>query len=794
MHWILLLNDSVWLLIMKLKLHPCLFFLTLVLFLYPSITIAQQPARNLTDSSAAIPDTLLFKIQTAQSTLNEIDAANQKSWAIDRIKKDFTALSADLKPVKTDLGDTAITIDKKSLLSYELLLKDAQEKLVKWQETLSKRTGDLQRWSKQVITLSDDSLLTISANDTTDRALYKSQVASLRVKLQRTGENTNLQLDSISRLLADVTAAITTVGDLQSNTTDRLRNTGMSEVSRESPYIWSAPSTSLNSSIGELVRSTYQGQNKLLSYFIRSTWDNRTLLLLIGLAFFFWIRKNFKNATVPGTRKQLGELKFDYIKPFPLVATIILLLTLTPLFEPDAPSYFIELIQFCLLLVLSFLFWKKLDKPALRLWFIAVGLHIMIISASAMINDAIWMRLALILINVFSVYYGLQVYKYLKDATFATRFVRTVSFIYLTLNLLAILFNVFGRITLAKVFSITAVIGLTQVIGLVVFVQICLESMDLQMKVSSCSNGLFSRINVAKAHASIKKFFTWLSILLWWIVFMINLGIATSVIGLVTSIITKGRVFGSIKFSLGNLLFFLLIVYITNLMQKYIGLLFGDKKLQFEEKVEHKSSKLALVRLIIILAGVMMALAASGVPMDKLTVVLGAFGVGIGLGMQNIINNFVSGIILIFEKPFRIGDYIELADKKGKIQDIGIRSSRMLTAQGSDVIIPNGDLLSGRLVNWTLNNDYIKTEVTFKVGSQENLDALSKIVEEELKKLSGSTVANLKPEILVNAIAADSIELKILVWINNIYIEAGFKSDFLKLLLASFTEAGVKIL
>jgi potassium efflux system protein len=782
------------LLSMKVQTYPCLLFLAFFYFIYPSQIHAQGRAAKPADSSSVIPDTLLFKIQTAQSTVNEIDAANEKAWETERIRKEFKTLSADLKPIKNDLEDTAKTIDKKSLLSYELLLKDAQERLVKWQEVLSKRTGDLQRWSKQIISLSDDSLLKISATDTTAKALYKGQVASLRVKLQRTGAATTLQLDTISRLLADVTAGMTLVTDLQNNTTDRLRNTGINEVSKESPYIWSAPSTSINSSVGELVRSTYQGQNKLLSYFIRSTWDNRVLLILIGLGFFFWIRKNFKNAAAPDARQLIGDLNFEYVKPYPIVATMILVLTLTPLFEPDAPSYFIELLQFWLLVVLSFLFWKKLEKPALRLWFMAVGLHIVIISASAMINDALWMRLVLILINGGSIYYGILVYKYLKEAPFATRFVRTVSFLYLTLNVLAILFNIFGRITLAKVFSITAIIGLTQVIGLVVFVHICLESMELQMKVSSCSKGLFSRINVDKARTSVKKFFTWLSILLWWIVFMINLGIATGVISLVTSIISKGRMFGSIKFSLGNLLFFVLIVYITNLLQKYVGLLFGDKKLQFEEKVEHKSSKLALVRLIIILIGVMMALAASGVPMDKLTVVLGAFGVGIGLGMQNIINNFVSGIILIFEKPFRIGDYIELADKKGKIQDIGIRSSRMLTAQGSDVIIPNGDLLSGRLVNWTLNNDYIKTEITFKIGNQENLDAVSKVIEDELGKLSSSTVGNLKPEILVNAIAADSIELKVLVWINNIYIEAGFKSDFLKLLLAKFTETGVKIL
>ena len=779
---------------MKASLYVFLLFFSLALLLKPEIIKAQEESKNAADSSTTIPDTLLFKIQAAQSTINEIEAANEKIGDISRIKGDFNTLNKDLEPVKSDLEDTKKTIDKKSLLSYELLLKDALTRLMKWQDMLSRKNGDLQRWSKQIISLSDDSLLKISATDTTAKALYKGQISSLRLRLQRTGAATNSQLDTVSRLLAQVSAGVTLVTDLQNNTADRLRNTGINEVSKESPYIWSAPSASLDNSVGELVRSTYQGQNKILSYFIRSTWDNRILLLLVAAAFFFWVRKNFRNAATAELRKLIGELSFEYIKPFPLVATLIFLLTLTPLFEPDAPSFYIELIQFWLLLILSFLFLKKLEKPARRLWFIAVGLHIGIIAAGAMINDALWMRLALILINSGSIYYGILVYRYLKDAPFANRFVRTVSFVYLALNSLAILFNIFGRITLAKVFSITAIMGLTQVIGLVVFVQICIESMELQMKVSSCANGLFSRINAGKARASFTKFFTWLSMLLWWIVFTINLGIASSVIALVTSIITKGRVFGSIKFSLGNVLFFALIVYLTNLLQKYVGLLFGDKKLQFEQKVEHKSTKLALVRLIIILLGTLMAFAASGVPMDKLTVVLGAFGVGIGLGMQNIISNFVSGIILIFEKPFRIGDYIELAEKKGKVQDIGIRSSRMLTAQGADVIIPNGDLLSGRLVNWTLHNDYIKTEVTFKIAGHENLDAVSKIIEKELSKLSSSTVGNLKPEILVNAIAADSMELKVLVWINNIYIEAGFKSDFLKLLLVSFNDAGIKIL
>jgi potassium efflux system protein len=299
--------------------------------------------------------------------------------------------------------------------------------------------------------------------------------------------------------------------------------------------------------------------------------------------------------------------------------------------------------------------------------------------------------------------------------------------------------------------------------------------------------------NLSRTRLSFKKILSVVTVILWLLVFLINLSIAGGVFALLHTILVKPRSFGSVTFTLSNVLFFGVIVYLANMLQKHVGVLFGESSITFDEKTEHKGSKLALIRLIIIVIGVLLAVTASGVPLDKLTVVLGALSVGIGLGMQNIVNNFVSGIILIFEKPFRIGDYVELADKKGKVQDIGIRSSKMLTPQGSEVIIPNGDLLSGRLVNWTLSNDYLKTEVIFKVPVDTDLAAIYKIIEEEISQ-TDNIVKNLPPEILINTIAADSVELKVLVWISNVYIEAGFKSDLFKKLLPRFKEMQVKIM
>src|SRR5690606_36639272 len=115
-----------------------------------------------------------------------------------------------------------------------------------------------------------------------------------------------------------------------------------------------------------------------------------------------------------------------------------------------------------------------------------------------------------------------------------------------------------------------------------------------------------------------------------------------------------------------------------------------------------------LFRLLIVVVGFLIGISILGLGLDKLTVIIGALSVGVGLGVQNIINNSVSGVILVFEKSLKIVDYVDLTDKTVQLLEIVIRPSTLLTDEGSRVIIPNGDLLSGRLVNWTFRNADIR--------------------------------------------------------------------------------------
>ena len=112
----------------------------------------------------------------------------------------------------------------------------------------------------------------------------------------------------------------------------------------------------------------------------------------------------------------------------------------------------------------------------------------------------------------------------------------------------------------------------------------------------------------------------------------------------------------------------------------------------------------SLLNYIILTLGFLLAIGAVGIDLTKMTVLAGAFGVGLGFGMQSIVNNFVSGLIFLFERPIHVGDIIEVGDLTGEVSRIGIRASVVRTYLGAEIIVPNAQLTTERVINWTLSD------------------------------------------------------------------------------------------
>lgn len=775
--------------------HPihfyCRFALSVFLLVLNSHAFAQTDSMRL--KGQVIPDTLLFRIEKVQAAIVQINTANKKGYQLSKLRSELAKTQSSISQIKRALNVKNPLPETKDLTNYRLMLADIQRNTMGWRKTLSAYNTSLQSMSEQIIQYSGDSLLKTVSNDSTQRTLYTTQINDLKLRLQQTGETTVAHLDSVSRLLATASALYFSSTDLQNTVSDYLRDSDKNLLGQETRLLWEAPLRDKSQNVTKMIRASYAGQDKILRYFFNTTWDNRLLLLLLVTGFFTWVYINFRLVRKRKIADVVGPLDFKVISRVPVLASLIVFFNLTPLFEPHSPSIYIELNQFFLLIILSILFGKGLPKSQVRWWIVLLCLYVLTILFNIIVNESLILRLALVALSMGSFYLGYRLFRRTTASGLEDVYIKPVLLIHMVLAGLSVFLNIFGRLSLAKSFNLTGISGVIQIISLAVLIRVLTEALELHVKVSACSEGLFSRINIKRSNASARKGLLFLCAWLWILVFMINLNILDSVMAFVHQILSRERTFGSISFTFGNLLFFLIIVFLSNQLQKNIGIFFGEDDVEFMGDKVQKGSKLALIRLVIIVIGVLFAVSASGVPLTRITVLLGALGVGIGLGLQNIINNFVSGIILIFEKPFHIGDYIELADKKGRVLEIGIRSSKMLTQQGSRVIIPNGDLLSGRLVNYTQHDSHLKTELLFKVNIDADINLIKKLVDDTLGKSEG-VVKKAPRQILTNAITGDSMEFKILVWLNHVYVEPVFKSFFLETIHQKFKASGIKLM
>jgi small-conductance mechanosensitive channel len=171
-----------------------------------------------------------------------------------------------------------------------------------------------------------------------------------------------------------------------------------------------------------------------------------------------------------------------------------------------------------------------------------------------------------------------------------------------------------------------------------------------------------------------------------------------------------------------------------------------------------------LVHYVLIFIGFAMALLALGFEFTKLTIILSALGIGIGFGLQGIVNNFVSGLILLFERPVRVGDYIELGGKWAEIKNIGLRASTVQTFDQADVIIPNADLVTNQVINWTLTNRLVRLTIPVGVAYGSDIALVMETLMESAKE--NSKVAETPtPQVLYLSFGESALEFELRVWV-----------------------------
>ncbi|MGA0557898.1 mechanosensitive ion channel family protein [Larkinella sp. VNQ87] len=770
-----------------------------IFFLVSAPLFAQNNAEG--DSLPIIPqpgipvDSVIARMEKGHTVLNEIGNRNRRGFSTWQLEDRLPEVQSYLKTIRTNLLLYEKVHDMKNMLMFQVLLNDLQTQLKAWRETLSGYEKELSAMNGQLISLARDSTLVLPA-DSSYRKLYFGALKDLRQQWIAASKATNQNLTRINKLQATVSDGFFATAELTNIVNERIREFNVKIAGKESDFIWAIPpKTGADDHLNNLVGRSYEGQRDMLAYYLNRSSGNWLYMLLIGAAFFAWVYQSFFIIDRHGQRETVrNDLKLRYLHSIPVFSVLVVVFNFAPFFDLRPPAVYVELTQFILLLALTGLFYRSWPRQLFVYWLAIVTLYILVvITRSSIIDPGIWFRLWLLLLNGVSVLFGFLFLFRIRKVLALTGFIKQVSIVYIVLNVLAIICNIFGRMSLAKICSTASIYGLTQAVGLFTMVQIIKEAFALQVVSGKLTKGVASRFNYPKLEAGLHRLLSFVAVIAWLIIFTNNLYVYNTVYSVAEQFLTTERTFGSTKFTWGNIVLFFIVLYLSNALRKYIGYFFGETDDEITGTINTVDSRLVIIRLFMLIGGFLFAIVASGIGLDKVTVIVGALGVGIGLGLQTIVNNLVSGIILIFDKPFQIGDFIEIANKKGRVKNIGIRSSRLLTTEGSEVIIPNGDLLSGQVINWTINHKAKRIELTIKADTEHELSELKKLLKEEITK-HPNTVKRQPPEIFVSTITTDAIELKARVWINSINKEDQFRSEVLLNIYRRFKEAGIKMM
>ena len=293
---------------------------------------------------------------------------------------------------------------------------------------------------------------------------------------------------------------------------------------------------------------------------------------------------------------------------------------------------------------------------------------------------------------------------------------------YSLIVMLSIIFNFIGMVNLTDILLNGVLTSVA--LGMILFlaVQIINNLLLFAIEIRRTINEEVVSIIVEAATKRFQPIIS-LSGLILWLVFTIKgFDFYENILEWAYSLLEIGWRIGPAKISVGNVLSFTIILIVSLFVSKIVASVFQDEwMLKILPRGVAPATSLVM-RIVIVSVGVYLSFSAAGFDLTKLGYVFGALSVGIGFGLQNVVLNFIAGVILAFERPINLGDAIEVDNEFGEVTNIGVRSSNIRTFSGAEAIIPNGDLISKKVVNWTLSTRDRRSKILMRTSPIANPD------------------------------------------------------------------------
>ena len=567
----------------------------------------------------------------------------------------------------------------------------------------------------------------------------------------------------------------------------------------DSPSLWEAANDPQQS--GDGLRSVEAGievEKGFLNDYREATrgyHTARTVLALLMLPLLIWLGIRSRKVVSDDPEMQASAR----VLRRPISSWLVLMMVSVVVFEPDAPILMHQVAMFIALIPVLRLLPQNV-YAVLGPWpYVATGLYLLHRLSFVFIANPYFYRVYLVGLALLSVVLLAWVLWTRRPRAGAAsvrasqKWVRLAGWGAIAALLVAVVANVIGNVSLAEM--LIGGILESGYVGLVLYAGVTVLASIIRLLLA---RKVLSRFRIVTHHVgpmmqSLTRLLQFGALAAWIVVVLNEFRVLRPIRDAVLGVLTYQLKFGKISLTLGGVLLFLFSVWLAFWAAKTVRLILQDEvlpKMSLPRGVGNSISSLTYYAVVIL--GLFVALAAAGFEIGQLAIVIGALGVGIGLGLQNVVNNFVSGLILMFERPIQPGDVVEVSGTSGKVREIGMRATTLSTFEGADVVVPNGMLLSEKLINWTLSDMDRRIDVNVGVAYGTDPKRVLELLMEVTKATPGIATEPV-PAILFVGFGASSLDFAIRAWTNNFGDWVKIRSDLTLRVYDALKQAGIEI-
>lgn len=546
-------------------------------------------------------------------------------------------------------------------------------------------------------------------------------------------------------------------------------NLKKSYFKKDNPAIWNAyDSTFLEVFQTQTILRAVSESSKAIIIFYEANQDRFALhiLLFIFLLILFYSLLNY---TIKANSEDKSVIKSKKTLSNYFVVALIIALISTFWIYTTRQLIVDDIFQF-LLLVLLLIFLPKITEGKIRsILYYSIGLHLVNQMQVILPSDLFIVRILLFAETAIS-FIILRLLLNKNGALVAEikntklKFILVIAKIFYFALLIPLFANIFGFILLTNLINNVIINSIFN--GFIIYVGLFIITNTFNLILKSDYVLLLNSVRKYqdKILKNSLKFFNILALLFWIRSLLSLFSSYDDFKKWLSNLFLISWKVGDIQIDVGSVLSFLLVIFITFLITNFIRTILEEEiftRVKLPRGVPGAISM--VIRYFIVGWGIIISINALGVDLSQFGLIAGALGVGIGFGLQNVVFNFIAGLILAFERPIQIGDTIETSTVMGNVKSIGVRSSTILTFEGSEVIVPNGNLISNDVTNWTLSDRRKRRDIFVGVEYGSDPHKVMEILRLAADK-NINVLQNPKPWILFDGFGANSLDFRLRIW------------------------------